>query len=232
MPRNRRGSDGPEETQDLNLAPFMNMVVILIPLLLLSVVFLKIGVVNITAPKLSVGPPSDKKPKKDDKKPLNLTVGVGAKGFRVAATGAVLPPQGNCPESGPTLCLADQSADVEKLIQQAREAYDQEKKEKAERLLKQAEDAYDWVGLYNKLMEIKKEYPKETVMNVSGDPNIPYSLVIRVMDVARNQLKEDSYKKPKEFWAADPVMNVKTIKGKKTEVPKALFNDPVLAVTK
>ena len=31
-----------EEEQDLNLAPIMNMVVILIPLLLLSVVFVKV----------------------------------------------------------------------------------------------------------------------------------------------------------------------------------------------
>lgn len=44
-----------EEEQDLNLAPIMNMVVILIPLLLLSVVFVKVAVINITAPKLSVG---------------------------------------------------------------------------------------------------------------------------------------------------------------------------------
>ena len=47
----RRSKRIEQENQELNLAPIMNMVIILIPLLLLSVVFLKVGVINITAPK-------------------------------------------------------------------------------------------------------------------------------------------------------------------------------------
>ena len=54
MARNKR--DSTDEIKELDLTPIMNMVVILIPLLLLSMVFLEVGVINITAPKLSVGP--------------------------------------------------------------------------------------------------------------------------------------------------------------------------------
>ncbi len=226
MPRNRDA--GGSEHEELNLAPFMNMVVILIPLLLLSVVFLKIGVVNITAPKLSVGPPTDQKKKKTDEEPLNLTVGVGSNGFRVAATGAVLPPQGDCPETGPSICLADTSVQVGNLIKNSRQAYENGNEEEGEKLLRQASDAYDWMGLYNKLMEIKKEYPEETVINVSGDPNIPFTMVVRVLDVARYKLEEESYDNMEDFWAADAEVEVKGGK----EIPQPLFNDPVLAVAK
>ena len=116
----RKRDDISVET-DLNLAPIMNMVVILIPLLLLSVVFLKVGVINITAPKLSMGPPSDAPPPVDE--PLNLTVAVSSKGFRLAATGAVLPEMAGCPVPGPTICLEDQSVDVAAKLDKARSAF-------------------------------------------------------------------------------------------------------------
>jgi biopolymer transport protein ExbD len=223
MPRNR---DEGGDTEELDLVPFMNMVVILIPLLLLSVVFMKVGVVNITAPKLSVGPPSKKKPKKKEK-PLNLTVSISDKGLRISATGAVLSPQEGCPESGPTICLRKQSENVEQLIKQARSALEQGNKDKGDNILKEASSAYDWMALYNKLMDIKEDYPDETVVNISGDPDIPYALVIRAMDVARYKLKKDSYEDRQEFWEAD-IRKSESGKGKFAR----LFSDPVLSIVK
>ena len=44
MPKRRE----PEEQAQPDLAPFMNMVVILIPMLLLSVIFVSAGVVNVS----------------------------------------------------------------------------------------------------------------------------------------------------------------------------------------
>jgi len=114
------------------------------------------------------------------------------------------------------------------LIKNSRQAYENGNEEEGEKLLRQASDAYDWMGLYNKLMEIKKEYPKETVINVSGDPNIPFTMVVRVLDVARYKLEEESYDNTEDFWAADAEVEVKGGK----EIPQPLFNDPVLAVAK
>ena len=48
MSRRRRVE---EDSQELNLAPIMNIVMILIPLLLLSTVFMKAGVINISSPR-------------------------------------------------------------------------------------------------------------------------------------------------------------------------------------
>lgn len=226
MARRDRGGGG-GETDDLDLVPFMNMVVILIPLLLLSVVFLKVGVINITSPKLSVGPPSEKKPKKKEK-PLNLTVAVADNGFRIGATGAILPPQDGCPSDGPTLCLADDSIDVEAKIKEARSQFEQGAVDQGKKLLDEAASAYDFMGLYNQLMKIKKEYPDETVVKISADPNIPYELIVQTMDVVRHKLKEKSYDSRKKFWQAKP--KTETKKGK--QVAKALFNDPVLSIAK
>lgn len=229
----RRSRDDNEAEQgELNLVPFMNMVVVIIPLLLLSVVFLKAGVINITSPKLSVGPPSEKKPKKK-KKPLNLTVAIDSKGFRIGATGAILPPQKGCPEGGPTLCLADDSmdsSDVKQKVKQAREAFASDSKSEAaaHKLLQEAAAAYDWTGLYNELSEIKKKYPDETVVKVSANPDIPYSFVVRAMDVSRYKLPEDSYDNREKFWAAKPKSKVE--KGKKKYEP--LFSDPILSIAK
>jgi biopolymer transport protein ExbD len=226
-----RGNRSGEESAELNLVPFMNMVVVIIPMLLLSVVFLKAGVINITSPKLSpAGPPSEKKPEKK-KKPLNLTVAVGDKGFRIGATGATLPPQGSCSKPGPTLCLADDSIDVGAKIEEARTAYEEGGREatrKGNKILQSAMQAYDWMGLYNKLFEIKKKYPDETVVKIMADPDIPYALIVRVMDVVRYKLPEESYDNRKQFWSAEPETDVK--EGKK--VAKKLFNDPILAIGK
>ncbi len=217
MARNRKDID--VET-DLNLAPIMNMVVILIPLLLLSVVFLKVGVINITAPKLSMGPPSDTPP--PDEPPLNLTVGVSDKGFRLAATGAVLPEMAGCPVPGPTICLEDQKVDVAAEVDRARKAFASGDQAGGEEALKRAMAAYNWKELYNQLARIKGQYKEETIINLSADPDIPYAFIVRVMDVARFKLEKDSYSKSSEFWAAQYAKGPKTY--------EELFPDPVLSV--
>lgn len=220
MARNRRGSV--DETPDLNLAPIMNMVVILIPLLLLSIVFLKVGVININAPKLSIGPPSEEPPP-DDKEPLNLTVAVSAKGFRIGATGAILPEKPGCPVPGPTICLDKQDRQVSAILADARQKLLAGDSQSGEAEMNKAMGAYNWRGLYGELMRIKTQYPDETLINITADPDIPYSLIVRVMDVARYKLEKDSYDKASAFWSAP-------YKKKGAGGNELLFPDPVLAV--
>lgn len=207
-------------SHELNLAPIMNMVVILIPLLLLSVVFLQVGVINITAPKLSMGPPSDTPP--PDEPPLNLTVAVNAKGFRIGATGAILPEMSGCPVPGPTICLEQQTVDVAAKFQKARSDIANNNSQQGEAELTAAMNAYNWKELYNQLAKIKNLHKDETIINISADPDVPYAAIVRVMDVARFKLEKDTYSKTSEFWAAQYA--------KGGTGYEELFPDPVLSV--
>lgn len=218
MARERRENNSVE--QELNLAPIMNMVVILIPLLLLSVVFLQVGVINITAPKLSIGPPSDAPP--PDEEPLNLTVAISPKGFRIAATGANLPEMPGCPVPGPTVCLADPKVDVAQKFDEARKLMTSGSMQDGEARLDEALAAFNWKELYNQFIRIKKQYPDESIVNVTADPDVPYAAIVRVMDVARFQLEKETYSKDSEFWSATYA--------KKGNAYEELFPDPVLSI--
>jgi len=80
-----------EETGEINLVPYMDIVTNIIIFLLASVVNqVALGNVNVSVPTLaSAGTASmDDTPPKP---PLNLTVTVGATGFTIAASGGVLP---------------------------------------------------------------------------------------------------------------------------------------------
>lgn len=216
----RKSKSDIDEIQDLNLTPIMNMVVILIPLLLLSLVFMEVSVINITAPKLSVGPSTATEEEPDKK--LNLTVAVGSKGFEIGATGAILPQKPGCPVPGPTICLSKQNVDLTAKYQRARELFAAGNVTEGEVIMKEALDAYNWPELYATLARIKTEYKDETVVKISADPDIPYAAIVRVMDVARFRLEKDSYSKASEFWSAPY---------KKTGTQQEeLFPDPVLAV--
>ncbi len=221
MAKGRR--DESEGSGDLDLAPIMNMVVILIPLLLLSIVFLKVGVINITAPKLSMGPPSEEKPPDDEVK-LNLTVAVNAAGFTIGAQNAILPPENGCPTPGPTICLSAQDKDVNAMLEGARAKLTSGDAQGGEAELREAMKAYDWIALYNKLTDIKGRFKEETIINISADPNIPYALIIRMMDVTRYKLEKDTYKDASQFWSAKYKRAGKT--------PELLFPDPVLSLPK
>jgi biopolymer transport protein TolR len=80
-----------EETGDLNLVPYMDIVTNIIIFLLASVVTqVSLGNINVASPTIGTGPAeSETKP---DKPPLNLTVTVAANGFIIAGSGAVIPP--------------------------------------------------------------------------------------------------------------------------------------------
>ncbi len=219
MAKERRGQE--EAVPELNLAPIMNMVVILIPLLLLSVVFLQVGVINITAPKLSISNNSEPPPEPEEE-PLNLTVSIEAKGLRITASGGVLPEKPGCPVPGPTICLKDQKVDTTAKFKRARELMAADNLQGGETEMKQALAAYDWIALYNELVKIKKQFPDENIIKVTGEQDMPYAAIVRAMDVARFKLEKDSYSKPSEFWNA-------TYKKKGNEFEK-LFYDPVLAL--
>lgn len=205
-----RGSKRPvDPAPELDLAPIMNMVVILIPLLLLSVVFLQVGVINISTPTIS---PSVQSDTVEDEPRLNLTVAINAHGFHVATANQSLPPVAGCPAPGPTVCLSQPGVEID----------DKFSPGAGEAALEEGLAAYDWVELYNQLVRIKQQHGAETTIKITADANVPYAAVVRLMDVARFRLAADSYRQPSEFWSAQVATS--------GQRHAALFPDPVLTI--
>jgi hypothetical protein len=217
-----------EKDPELDLTPIMNMVVILIPLLLLSLVFVEVSVINVTAPKLSTGPKTEAAEPED--KPLNLTVTLSYSGIIIAAEGGTLPPEDGCPAEGQvTLCLKDASANVKEKFELARKKIGDGDSTNGEVVMAEALAQYRWRAMYNRLFEIKKRFPAETVVNIAAEPEMPFAAIIRAMDVTRYKMEKDSYGNDEEFWQAT-ARRTKNEKGEDTF--EDLFADPVFAVAK
>jgi biopolymer transport protein ExbD len=160
----------------------MNMVMILIPLLLLSTVFLKAGVINITAPRSAVAATSDNEESPEEERVPQVVVFVSEQGF-------FLSDQRNDPAFEPfaardtecdaaaedatraaTLCLRADSAAGDPLVQRL-----------------------DYAALYNALVRIRLHpewadgFSEEgnDVVRVVADPNIPFEAIVATMDTAR-----------------------------------------------
>jgi biopolymer transport protein TolR len=80
-----------EETAEINLVPYMDIVTNIIIFLLASVVQqVPLGNINVSSPTIGgAGAAADTEP---ETPPLNLTVTVAQNGFIVAGSGAVIPP--------------------------------------------------------------------------------------------------------------------------------------------
>ena len=79
-----------EDTGELNLVPYLDIITNIIIFLLASVVMnVSFGNVNVTLPTLSGGGAASEEPQKP---PLNLTVTAGASGFTIGASGGIMSP--------------------------------------------------------------------------------------------------------------------------------------------
>ncbi len=186
----------PEEEQDLNLAPIMNMVIILIPLLLLSVVFLKVGVINVTTPTLTPAKTSQHDP--DEELPQKITVAISDRGFTVATRDGVVPGCGDV-----TVCVRDDVADLAGEFESAASLLSSGAHVKGQAAMDQAMEAYDWPGLYSVLARVKSENPGEDTIYVTADARVPYAALVRLFDVARTRLSQDAFDSASAFYSAD-----------------------------
>jgi len=170
MARKKKGVS--TDVEDLNLVPIMNLVVCLIPIILYGTVMVKVGVVNVNAPKFGMGKAT---PSDDEEKPLNLTLGIEETGFRLKAGGADInqllgvDPAAAAPAADPAAMPAPGV------------------------LIPKKGDTYDYVELYNKLVVIKKAKPDESIINLTADSKIHFEHIIKSMDAIRYQLEQDSY---------------------------------------
>ena len=187
-----------DKLEDLNLVPIMNLVVCLIPMVLYGMAMVKLGVVNVNAPKFGMGAAA---PDDSDEKPLNLTIAIASDGYRLTASGADINTILGLPPLDPTNpeAAAQQGPTIPK-----------------------KGESYDYVELYNKLVAIKKQFPDETIVNLTAERDTHFKYLIGTMDVMRVKLDSDSYNDLAGLQAASVVYE--------GNVAELLWPDVVFAV--
>jgi biopolymer transport protein ExbD len=108
-----------EHTGELNIVPYLDIVVNLVMFILLSMTgLISLGVLNVSAPKISAGEGAGQT-QVEDKPKLLLTVAVGKQGFYIAGAGGVLGADGSADTTRPpTIPLRDGKYDYAALTEQ------------------------------------------------------------------------------------------------------------------
>jgi len=213
---------------ELNLAPIMSILVILIPMLIFAFQFYEITVQTVNAPKLGTG--KAKKADSPTEAPLNLTVLISDKGFIVKQQGGP-----DAPEESPlikkksfTVCQPTKFEEGMRWDDCAGKG-----KGKTREIV-----SYDYPKLYSVIASKKEKYKKESQINIGADFNVPWHVVARTIDCVRTKLaKEDnveawakSFTSLDEYRKAPPLITtIKNADGSTKEVrqepmfPKILF---------
>jgi biopolymer transport protein TolR len=154
----RRRIRAEEETGELNIVPYLDVVVNLVMFMLLSMTgLITLGVLNVSAPKIA-GADAAAGAAADQPK-LLLTVAIGRQGFYVAGAGGVLGKDAATPDATrpPTVP-------------------------------RRSDGKYDFAALTAELAKIKAQFPAETAVILSADPDVVYDTLIQTMDACREQV--------------------------------------------
>jgi biopolymer transport protein TolR len=145
-----------EESGELNIVPYLDILMNLIIFMLLSMAGLAtFGMLNVNAPNYANGPGPGNE---NDKPALTLTVAVAKNGFFIAATGGVLPGQTE-PSAAPG--------------------------EGAPTIPRKADGSYDYDALTAKMMEIKANFPTESKVIIAAEADTDYDSLVSTMDATR-----------------------------------------------
>lgn len=144
-----------EHTGELNIVPYLDVVVNLVMFMLLSMTgLIALGVLNVSAPK--IGGETAAAGAASDQPKLLLTVAIGKQGFYVAGAGGVLGEDAATPDATrpPTIPL-------------------------------RGDGKYDFAALSEQMKKIKEQFPNETAVILSADMDVPYDVLIQTMDACR-----------------------------------------------
>jgi biopolymer transport protein ExbD len=149
----RRRLRDDEHVGELNIVPYLDVVVNLVMFVLLSMTgLITLGALNVSAPRIG----GDAAAAAESAPRLLLTVAIGREGFTVAGAGGMLgadAPQGGEVARPPTIPLRD--------------------------------GKYDYATLSEQMKKIKEQFPSETAVILSADPEIVYDVLIQTMDACR-----------------------------------------------
>ncbi len=124
---------------DLNITPFMNLMVVLIPFLLSGIVFSRLAVLEMSLPTTQ----SESRASQVEKTPFQLIVTLRGKSLTV------------------------QGSDVGRVVFPSKK------------------EGYDLDELVGFLLSVKARYPGEKSVILLSEPEIPYALLVEVMDACR-----------------------------------------------
>lgn len=145
-----------EEGGELNIVPYLDILMNLIIFMLLSMAGLAtFGMLNVNAPNYGAGAGGGSD---TDKPALTLTVAVAKCGFFIAATGGVLP--GQTEPTGPV-------------------------GEGACTIPRKGDGSYDYDALTAKMMEIKANFPTESKVIIAAEADTDYDSLVSTMDATR-----------------------------------------------
>jgi biopolymer transport protein TolR len=145
-----------EESTELNIVPYLDILMNLIIFILLSMSGLAaFGILNVSAPTYGGGGGGS-----DEKPPLTLTVGISPKGYYVAATGAVLP---GVTEGAANVPLGQGEPTIPKL----------------------ADGTYDFAKLTELMKKVKSDFPQESKVIVAAEAETQYEALVGTMDATR-----------------------------------------------
>jgi biopolymer transport protein ExbD len=161
-----------EHEVELNLIPYLDIMVNLVMFMLLSMTgFLAFQMINVNMPDLSQGAGSGEPPPKSDAEKLTLNISVSTKGFYLAASGGVLPG-----ESAPGTGQVDTKTSAPTIPIKGMKLNKETNKEEPE---------YDYEKLTARMWEIKKAYPAVSQFFLAADKAVRYDVIIQTMDATR-----------------------------------------------
>ncbi|MCC7538968.1 MAG: biopolymer transporter ExbD [Deltaproteobacteria bacterium] len=162
--------DPSEAVGELNIVPFLDIVVNIIMFLLATVAYI-LATVQIDSNAPPIAQAGRRPQPNQEQSTLNLTVTVGNDGIFVAGSGATMAPR--CMGPAP---LGTRSPTIPKrMLDVVREG-------QMRRMM-----TYDWAALTDCVARIKNEFPDETQVIVSADPVVEYEHLVAAMDALRNQ---------------------------------------------
>ena len=212
-PRRQRLDNAPA---DVNLVPFMGIMIILVPMLLYMFSFHIIRVQQVAAPRRGNGVSVDNKPK-----PLNLTVQIRQnQGFVLSWDEALLPDRQRLPIL-PMVAVDDPACAAQGCERRTDACY-----------------CYDYPGLYTVLVKMKArglddERPDRRI-NIAADLEVPWSVVSRVIDASNCILEAPEYSDFAAYSEAKPLAG-ELVRVPGTDDPvqlcKELFPRVVFAMT-
>ncbi len=173
-----RSSSGTEPVS-LNITPYLDIVTsIMLFMMVTSTGLVQIGVINVNAPRYSdpmdSGSMQEDKDQKDQEKKLNLTVGITYKGLFIAGVGGVLSADttegGEGSEAKPTIPLLTGDPACQDALAKG---------------VPPPVSCYDYSRLTMEMVKIKNQFPKESKIIIYAQPDVPYEILVKVMDATR-----------------------------------------------
>ena len=147
-----------EELGELNMVPYLDILMNLIIFMLMSITGLAtFGVLNVTAP--AYGAPSAGLAGEEQEEPLQLSIQIGRQGFYISSNRAILGQEAAAEEENPAA--------------------------RAPTIPLKGDGSYDYATLNQQMLAVKDAFPKESTVILVAEPDVAYETLVQVMDAVR-----------------------------------------------